>query len=112
MNSNFINDLNVQILLLENELNSQHWNTTAFMEIHQAIFSAKRLKECLMKNKIVDKSNQFLEEKLRQQFKNSSDCYADTHSINASGNFKEGGVIQAMTEDGFIKLLKDVKVIQ
>lgn len=42
------------------------------------------------------------EKELRQLFKNRSDCYADT----------EGGeVIQAVTEDRFIEVLREVKIL-
>ena len=45
------------------------------------------------------------EKKLRQIFKNESDCYADTwHSER--GFMEEGEVIQAMTEDRFIEVIK------
>lgn len=51
---------------------------------------------------------------LRQLFKNNSDCYADTwdsSNTNDSGCPNEGEVIQAMTEDSFIKLLKELNLI-
>lgn len=44
---------------------------------------------------------------LRRLFKNNSDCYADTRTVNG-GVIEEGRVIQAMTEDRFIKLLKEL----
>jgi hypothetical protein len=50
------------------------------------------------------------EEELRQLFKNLSDCYADTwHSER--GFMEEGEVIQAMTEDRFIEVLKEAKLL-
>ena len=48
--------------------------------------------------------------KLRQLFKNMSDCYADTW-IDIGIEMKQGEVIQAMTEDRFIELLKAIKLI-
>ena len=48
--------------------------------------------------------------KLRQLFKNRSDCYADTHVFSEEG-FREGEVIQAMTEDRFIETLKEAKLL-
>ncbi len=50
------------------------------------------------------------EEGLRQLFKNMSDCYADTW-IDIGTEMKQGDVVQAMTEDGFISLLKQAKLI-
>jgi hypothetical protein len=50
------------------------------------------------------------EPELRQLFKNRSDCYADTWYEN-DGNFVEGDVIQAITEDEFIELLKEAKLL-
>lgn len=47
---------------------------------------------------------------LRQTFKNLSDCYADTR-YSERGFMQEGEVIQAMTEDRFIELLKEVKLL-
>jgi len=44
------------------------------------------------------------EAKLRQLFKNNSNCYADTWSHDGIG-MVEGEVVQAMTEDKFIELL-------
>lgn len=48
--------------------------------------------------------------KLRQLFKNLSDCYADTHVFSEEG-FIEGEVIQAMTEDRFIETLREAKLL-
>lgn len=45
---------------------------------------------------------------LRQLFRNLSDCYADTGSFDTDGEYIEGAVIQAMTEDRFIETLKEV----
>jgi len=50
------------------------------------------------------------EKELRQLFKNMSDCYADTW-IDIGTEMKQGDVVQAMTEDGFISLLKQAKLI-
>jgi hypothetical protein len=47
------------------------------------------------------------EEKLRQAFKNNSDCYADTGRFENGGGFTEGEVVQAMTEDRFIEVIKE-----
>lgn len=47
------------------------------------------------------------EEKLRQLFKNNSDCYADTNIIVGSDVIEEGEVIQAMTEDKFIEVVTE-----
>lgn len=51
------------------------------------------------------------EEQLRQLFKDRSDCYADTWEIMDCETHIEGEVIQAMTEDGFIALLKEIKIL-
>jgi hypothetical protein len=52
-----------------------------------------------------------LEERLRQVFKNNSDCYADTwHSEN--GFMEEGEVVQAMTEDKFIEVHKSIHFLR
>jgi hypothetical protein len=48
-----------------------------------------------------------LEERLRQVFKNNSDCYADTW-YSDGGSMEEGDVIQAMTEDKFIEVMKSM----
>jgi len=45
---------------------------------------------------------------IRQLFKDNSDCYADTWTEGEAGRRKEGPVVQAMTEDGFIALLNKV----
>lgn len=42
--------------------------------------------------------------RLRQLFKNNSDCYADTR--DDKGN--DGDVIQGMTEDVFLKVVKEI----
>lgn len=48
--------------------------------------------------------------KLRQIFKNLSDCYADTwHSER--GFMEQGEVVDAMTEDRFIEALKEAKLL-
>lgn len=44
-------------------------------------------------------------EELRQLFKNNSDCYADTGRFENDGNYSEGEVIQAMTEERFLKVV-------
>lgn len=49
--------------------------------------------------------------KLRQMFKNLSDCYADTGRFENDGSYTEGEVIQAMTEDRFIEALKEAKLL-
>ena len=51
------------------------------------------------------------EEALRQMFKNLADCYADTGSFANDGSYTEGEVIQAMTEDRFIDVLINLKVL-
>lgn len=56
------------------------------------------------------------EVELRQAFKNQSDCYADTRKLKddrtmGEDDFEEGEVIQAMTEDRFIEVLKQAKLI-
>ena len=48
---------------------------------------------------------------LRQMFKNLSDCYADTGRFENDGSYTEGEVIQAMTEDRFIEILKEAKLL-
>ena len=47
------------------------------------------------------------EAKLRQLFKNRSNCYADTGRFENDGSYSEGEVIQAMDEDCFIKVIKE-----
>jgi hypothetical protein len=49
---------------------------------------------------------------LRQIFKNQSDCYADTRKWDTDGIETEGPVIQAMTEDMFIKVLMNANMIK
>ncbi len=44
---------------------------------------------------------------LRQLFKNLSDCYADTGWLS-NGKYIEGPLVQAMTEDTFIKLMMEI----
>jgi len=44
----------------------------------------------------------------RQLFKTETDCYADTGSYMSDGSYMEGDVIQAMTEDVFIKVLSEI----
>ena len=46
------------------------------------------------------------EEKLRELFRNNSDCYADTWQFQNDGSVKEGAVTQAMTEDKFIEIVR------
>jgi len=48
---------------------------------------------------------------LRQLFKNSSDCYADTWDWGFMGESIQGEVIQAMTEDKFIEILSNLDLI-
>ncbi len=50
--------------------------------------------------------------RLRQMFKNLSDCYADTRIFENDGSYTEGEVIQAMTEDRFIEVLKEAKLLR
>ena len=51
--------------------------------------------------------NMMNEQKLRQLFKNRSNCYADTwHSER--GYMEEGDVIQTMDEDAFVKAVNEV----
>jgi hypothetical protein len=52
------------------------------------------------------------EQKLRQLFKNNSDCYADTHYQIDTGETVEGEVVQAMTEDKFIEVLASLRVAE
>jgi hypothetical protein len=47
------------------------------------------------------------EAKLRQLFKNRSNCYADTGNFENDGSYSEGEVIQAMDEDCFINTVKE-----
>ena len=47
------------------------------------------------------------EAKLRQLFKNRSNCYADTGRFENDGSYSEGEVIQAMDEDCFINVIKE-----
>jgi len=57
------------------------------------------------------KNEKLTEEILRQEFRNNSDCYADTWTLKEDGSMIEGGVVQAMTENGFINLLKEMKIL-
>ena len=50
------------------------------------------------------------EKELRQLFQNRSDCYADTWQIT-NLQYVEGDVIQAMTEDTFIEVLREAGLI-
>lgn len=47
-------------------------------------------------------------EEQKQLFKNMSDCYADTWYLNEDGVYVEGQVIQAMTEERFVKAVSQV----
>ena len=47
---------------------------------------------------------------LRQLFKNMSDCYADTWEDGVEQPV-EGEVIQAMTEDRFIEVIKEIEIL-
>ena len=47
---------------------------------------------------------------LRQMFKNFSDCYADTW-IDIGIEMKQGNVIQALTEEKFIEMMKQANFI-
>jgi len=55
------------------------------------------------------------EAELRQLFKNQSDCYADTHKFKDTDVgvtvVEEGDVIQAMTEDRFVEVMKELDVV-
>ena len=48
------------------------------------------------------------EKKIRQIFRNQSDCYADTGMFDNDGGYNEGDVIQAMTEDRFVEVVKEI----
>ena len=50
-----------------------------------------------------------MSDKIRQEFRNNSDCYADTGRWQTDGSYVEGDVIQAMTEDGVVSLFNDLK---
>lgn len=53
------------------------------------------------------------EQELRQLFKDRSDCYADTWSQDGIGApMIEGEIIQSITEDRFIEILKEAKLIK
>lgn len=52
-------------------------------------------------------NDKLTEENLRQTFKNNSDCYADTW-LDIGFEMKEGEVIQAMTEDQFVKIIDNL----
>lgn len=59
----------------------------------------------------VDKEGEVIwESELRQLFKNRSDCYADTGTFENDGSYREGDVIQAMTEDRFIEVLNALTI--
>lgn len=45
--------------------------------------------------------------KLGEIFRNNSNCYADTFTEDDKGNFIEGDVILAMTEERFIQVVTD-----
>jgi hypothetical protein len=51
------------------------------------------------------------EKELRELFKNRSDCYADTGNYEHDGSYTEGEVIQAITEDRFIEILKEANLL-
>lgn len=51
------------------------------------------------------------ESQLRQMFQNNSDCYADTGVVEKDGSYTEGNVVQAMTEDKFIEVLKNADMV-
>jgi hypothetical protein len=60
------------------------------------------------KRELVEPKQQTLEEaKLRQLFKNRSNCYADTGRFENDGSYSEGEVIQAMDENCFINVIKE-----
>lgn len=59
----------------------------------------------------ISTSSKMNEKQLRQLFKNSSDCYADTGRFETDGSYTEGEVIQAMTEDKFIEILGELKLV-
>ncbi len=46
------------------------------------------------------------EEEIRQDFRNQSNCYADTGRFESDGSYTEGDVIQAMTEDAVVALVQ------
>lgn len=48
-----------------------------------------------------------MSKELRQLFKNKSDCYVDTRTKGWDGNDYEGAVVQAMTEDMFVKVYQE-----
>jgi hypothetical protein len=52
-----------------------------------------------------------VESDLRQMFRNMSDCYADTGRFSNDGGYSEGDVVQALTEDRFIELLKSANIL-
>ena len=49
------------------------------------------------------------EEKLRQMFRNHSNCYADTNKYIGDGKFEGGEVVQAIDEDRFIELVTEAR---
>lgn len=65
----------------------------------------------ILKLYTLEKEKEKEEDKLRQMFKNQSDCYADTGQIDSDGKYIEGVVIQAMTEDRFIETLKKTNIL-
>ena len=65
-------------------------------------------KECMDKKQVSVEpvKPEIAEEKLRELFRNNSDCYADTWQFQNDGSVKEGAVTQAMTEDKFIEIVR------
>jgi len=49
------------------------------------------------------------EEELKQLFRNSSDWYTNTGRFENDGSYTEGELIQAMTENKFIEVIKEIK---
>lgn len=61
-------------------------------------------------NLMLEKNKSDMNEiELRQMFKNNSDCYADTGRFENDGSYTDGDVIQAMTEDRFIEVLRNLQ---
>jgi hypothetical protein len=52
-------------------------------------------------------NNKMSAEEISNLFKSKSDCYADTWIFENDGSYREGKVIQAMTESVFIKLMSE-----
>lgn len=50
------------------------------------------------------------ENQLRQLFRRSSDCYADTGKFETNGSYTEGKIVLAITEDKFIEIIKQLNL--